>query len=202
MTTQVRGDTDSGDTFERVLAQLLERIRKSKWARSQLFTIVVNGLEVTKETDAIYYHEGSFTKFRLYLLYKVAFEVWSYQHQAILQSLEADKPQKLIENSPIVVQHQYVVIKMFNDLNHLASVTDSDSLRNGWLLVWRETIFELAKFLDIPMVLPVKSKRQNLFGFKLGRRLPDMSPKTKYVIFSTFLLLLGILIATLLLIRN
>ena len=198
----IRQETDSGHNFESVLAQLSEKIRKSKWARSSLDTIVTDGLEVAKETDAIYSEEGSFTQFRLYLLYKVAFEVWSYQHQALLEILKANKQQQFINNSQGVWQHHNVMINMFDDLNQLATVPDPNSLRERWLSVWTETIFELAKFVDIPKVDPVKQKKLNLFRFRLGMKLPDMSLHTKYVIFSTFLLVLGILIATLLLIRN
>ncbi|OCR00284.1 hypothetical protein BCD67_25095 [Oscillatoriales cyanobacterium USR001] len=200
MTTEVAQDINNEETFERDIAQLLERTRKSKWAKSELFTIVRNGLEVTRTIDDIYYDHGAFTRFHLYRLYKVAFEVWSYQHQAILQILESSKQQELINNSPRVLEHQYIAIKMFDKLNDLPTVIDPDSLRTYWLLVWRQTIVELAKFVDIPMVHPVKAKKPNLLGFNLGIRLPDMSPNTKYVILMAVLLLLGILIATLLLI--
>lgn len=195
----IRQETDSGHNFETPISQLLEQIRNSKWARSKLFSIIQDGLEVAKKTDAIYYNEGSFTRFRLYLLYKVAFEVWSYQHQAILQSLAASKPQQLTTHSELVLQHQNVVIKMFDDLNQLASVPDQNSLRDSWLSVWTQTISELTKFVDIPRVYPVKQKNQNFFGFKLAMKLPDMSGKTKYAILSTFLLVLAIPIALFLL---
>lgn len=196
----IRQETDSGHNFETPLSQLLEQIRNSKWARPKLCSIIQDGLEVAKETDDIYYEEGSFAKFRLYLLYKVAFEVWSYQHQAILQSLEAGKSEQLKKHSQLVWQHQNVVIKMFDDLNQLASVNGpADSLRDSWLLVWRQTISELTRFVDIPRVDPVKQKNQNLFGFKLAMKLPDMSGNTKYVILSTFLLVLAIPIALFLL---
>ncbi|WP_293135047.1 hypothetical protein [Microcoleus sp. bin38.metabat.b11b12b14.051] len=195
-------DSDSGDTFESAIAQLLEQIRKTKWARSQLDVIVADGLKVAKKIDDSYRNDGSFTKFRLYLLYKIAFEVWSYQHQAILQSLEASKQQQLTPNSQLVLQHQTVVIKMFDELNHLPSVNDPDSLRNYWLSVWRQTLLQLAEFVDIPIVPPVKSKKSNLFGFSLRMKLPALSPDTKFAFLATCLLLLGIVIATLLLIRN
>ncbi|MBE9093641.1 hypothetical protein [Tychonema sp. LEGE 07203] len=198
----IRQETDSGHNFESVLAQLSEKIRKSKWARSSLDTIVTDGLEVAKETDAIYSKEGIFTQFRLYLLYKVAFEVWSYQHQAILHILEAGKSEQLKKHSQLVLQHHNVMSNMFYKLNQLATVPGPNSLREPWLSVWTQTIDELAKFVDIPKVDPVKQKNLNLFRFKLRMRLPGMSPQTMYVIFSTFLLVLGILIATLLLIHN
>jgi len=201
MNEQVR-DSDSGDTFESAIAQLLEQIRKTKWARSQLDVIVADGLKVAKKIDDSYRNDGSFTKFRLYLLYKIAFEVWSYQHQAILQSLEASKQQQFTPNSQLVLQHQTVVIKMFDELNHLPSVNDPDSLRNYWLSVWRQTLLQLAEFVDIPIVPPVKSKKPNLFGFSLRMKLPALSPDTKFAILATCLLVLGIVIATLLLIRN
>lgn len=199
MNQQAKQDIDSADTFESDLAQLSERIRKSKWVSSKLCRIVQDGLEVAKDTDAIYYEEGSFTKFRLYLLYKVAFEVWSYQHQAILQILEAGKSEQLKKHSQLVLQHQDVVIKMFDAFNHLATVNDPDILKNSWLSVWRQTISELTEFVDIPRVYPVKQKNQNFFGFKLAMKLPDMSGNTKYVILSTFLLVLAIPIALFLL---
>lgn len=201
MNQQARQDIDSVDTFEGALAQLLERIRKSEWARSKLCRIVADGLKVVKKIDDSYRSDRSFTNFSLYPLYKVAFEVWSYQHQALLQSLETSKPQQLISHSQLVLQHQDVVRKMFDNLNYLASANDPDSLRDSWLSVWTQTVLELAQFVD-PKVYPVKPKKPNLFRFSLRMKLPDMSPHTKYVIFSTFLLVLGILIATLLLIRN
>lgn len=201
MNQQARQDIDSADTFESDIAQLSEKIRKSKWAKSPLDAIVADGLKVVKKIDDSYRNDRSFTNFSLYPLYQVAFEVWSYQHQALLQSLETSKPQQLTSHSQLVLQHQDVVRKMFDDLNHLASANDRDSLRDSWLLVWRQTIFELAQFVD-PKVYPVKPKKPNLFRFSLRMKLPDMSPHTKYVILSTFLLVLGILIATLLLIRN
>jgi hypothetical protein len=199
MNQQARQDNDSADTFESDLAQLSERIRKSEWAMSKLCRIVQDGLEVAKDTDTIYYDEGSFSPFKLYLLYKVAFEVWSYQHQAILEILKANKQPQFTKNSQLVLQHQDVVIKMFDALNHLASVNDPDILRNSWLSVWRQTISELTEFVDIPRVYPVKQKNQNVFGFKFALKLPDMSGNTKYVILSTFLLVLAIPIALFLL---
>ncbi len=199
MNQQAKQDTDSADTFESDLAQLSETIRKSKWASSQLDGIVTDGLEVAKETDAIYYEEGIFTQFRLYLLYKVAFKLWSYQHQTILQILESGKSEQLKKNSQLVLRHHNVMINMFDDLNQLASVSDPNSLRDSWLSVWTQTISELTKFVDILRVYPVKQKNQNFFGFKLAMKLPDMSGNTKYVILSTFLLVLAIPIALFLL---
>lgn len=193
---------DSRDTFESVLYQLSEQIRKSQWAKSQLDRIVTDGLEVAKETDAIYYEEGSFTKFRLYLLYKVAFEVWSYQHQALLEILKANKQQQFPNNSQLVGQHHNVMINMFDDLNQLANVHDPNSLRDSWLSVWTQTISELTKFVDIPRVYPVNKNKRNFPKFSFRMRLPDMSPQTKYAILSAFLLVLAILIVTRLLIRN
>jgi len=200
MNEQVR-DSDSGDTFESAIAQLLEQIRKTKWARSQLDVIVADGLKVAKKIDDSYRNDRSFTNFSLYPLYQVAFEVWSYQHQALLQSLETSKPQQLTSHSQLVLQHQDVVIKMFDALNYLASSNDPESLRDSWLSVWRQTIFELAQFVD-PKVYPVKPKKPNLFGFSLRMKLPALSPDTKFAILATCLLVLGIVIATLLLIRN
>jgi hypothetical protein len=201
MNQQARRDIDSGDTFESDLVQLSERIRKSEWARSKLCRIVADGLKVARKIDTDYEDNESFSPCNLYLLYKVAFEVWSYQHQAIIESLKANKQSQFTNNLQLVLQHQDVVINMFNYLNHLGSVNDPDSLRDSWLSVWRKTIFELAKFVDI-RVYPVKPKKLNLLNFRFRLRLPDMSPRTKYVILSTFLLVLGILIATLLLIHN
>ena len=201
MNQQARQDIDSADTFESDLAQLLERIRKSKWASSQLDGIVADGLEVAKKIDSDYRDDGSFSPFKLYLLYKVAFEVWSYQHQALLEILKDNKQQHFPNNSQRVLQHHNVMTNMFYDLNQLASVHNQNSLRDSWLSVWRQTISELAQFMDIPKIYPVKPKNLNFFRFRLGK-LPDMSLYTKYVIFLTCLLVLGILIATLLLIRN
>lgn len=200
MNQQVR-ESDSGETFESAIAQLLEQIRKTKWARSQLDVIVADGLKVAKKIDDSYRKDRSFTNFSLYPLYQVAFEVWSYQHQALLHSLETSKPQQLTSHSQLVLQHQDVVIKMFDALNNLAISNDPDSLRDSWLSVWRQTIFELAQFVD-PKVYPVKPKKPNLFGFSLRIKLSALSPDTKFAILVTCLLVLGIVIATLLLIRN
>ncbi|MEG4852715.1 hypothetical protein QUB10_17725 [Microcoleus sp. B5-D4] len=198
----IRQETHSGHNFETPLSQLSETIRKSKWARSPLDAIVTDGLEVAKETDAIYYEEGSFTKFRLYLLYKVAFEVWSYQHQALLEILKANKQQQFPNNSQLVWQHHNVMINMFDDLNQLASVTDPNSLRDSWLSVWTQTISELTKFVDIPRVYPVNKNKRNFPKFSFRMRLSDMSVNTKYAILSAFLLVLAIVIVTRILIRN
>lgn len=200
----IRQETHSGHNFDTPLSQLSETIKKSKWAKSPLDAIVTEGLAVAKEADTIYYDEGSFTKFRLYLLYKVAFEVWSYQHQAILQILEAGKSEQLKKHSQLVWQHHNVMINMFDDVNQLASVTDPYSLRDSWLSVWTQTISELTKFVvDNPRVYPVnKNKKLNFPKLSFRMRLPDMSPDTKFAILATCLLVLAIVIATLLLIRN
>ncbi len=198
----IRQETHSGHNFETPLSQLSETIRKSKWARSPLDAIVTEGLEVAKEADTIYYDEGSFAQFRLYLLYKVAFELWSYQHQAILQILESGKSEQFKKHSQLVLKHHNVMINMFDALNQLASVTDPDSLRDSWLSVWTQTISDLTKFVDIPRVYPVNKKKLNFPKFSLRMRLPDMSPDTKFAILATCLLVLGIVIATLILIRN
>ena len=202
MNQQARQDIDSAETFESDIAQLSEKIRKSKWVKSPLNAIVKDGLEVAKKTDDIYYEEGSFAPLRLYLLYKVAFEVWSYQHQVLLESLKANKQQQFSNNTQLVLQHHNVMINMFEAFNQLARTADSNSLRDRWLLVWRQTISELTQFVDIPSVYPVKPKNLNFFRFRLGMKLPDMSPQTKYAILSAFLLVLAIVIVTRILIRN
>lgn len=202
MNQQARRNIDSGDTFESAIAQLLERIRKTKWARSQLDVIVADGLKVANKIDTDYDDDESFSLFKLYLLYKVAFEVWSYQHQAILESLKDNKNAQFTNNSQLVLHHQNVVMNMFDELEKLANVNDPDRLRNIWLSVWRQTLLQLAEFVDIPIVPPVKSKKPNLFGFSLRMKLPALSPDTKFAILATCLLVLAIVMATLLLIRN
>jgi len=199
MNQPVRPDTDSRDTFESAIAQLLERIRKTKWARSQLDVIVADGLKVANKIDTDYDDDESFSLFKLYLLYKVAFEVWSYQHQAILESLKVKKNAQLTNNSQRVLNHLNVVMNMFDELNKLADVKDKNLLRNSWLSVWKQTFSEFEDFLQLPMTSPIMARKPKIWG--LGRILSNMSPTTKYVILTTFLLLLAIVIATKLLIR-
>ena len=200
MNQPVRPDTDSRDTFESAIAQLLERIRKTKWARSQLEVIVTDGLKAANKIDTDYEDDESFSLFKLHLLYKVAFEVWSYQHQAILESLKANKSAQISNNSQLVLHHQTVVINMFNELNKLADVKDPNLLRNSWLSVWKQTFYEFEDFLlQIPMTSLIRAGRPKTRG--LGMILSSISPTAKYAILSTFLLLLAIVIATKLLIR-
>lgn len=198
MNQQVR-ESDSGDTFESAIAQLLEQIRKTKWAKSQLDVIVADGLKVVKKIDDSYRNDGSFTKFRLYLLYKIAFEVWSYQHQAILESIQLNKHEQFPTYSQLVVDHRHVLMNMFDELDKIANVNDPDRLRNVWLSVWKQTLNKFEQFLQIPLISPIIANKPKIW--RLGKILSKMSPTTKYVILTTFLLLLAILIATKLLIR-
>jgi hypothetical protein len=201
MNIEPKPDIDNQDTFESVLTQLSERIRNSRWVKSELDAIVEDALELARNIDTSYYNDGSFTRYNLYLLYQVVVEVWSYQHQAILENLKLGQNQQLKNYVPLVFHHSSVLRKMFHNLDGLDNVNDIESLRNGWLLIWKETLYDLAEFVtQVPRVSSTKVKKSN--EFRSRKISSSISPNSKYVLLSTFLLVLGILIATLLLISQ
>jgi hypothetical protein len=154
---------------------------------------LASGLEIASQTDKIYEEDGNLSRFRVYLLYKVTFELWSYQHQAILEHIQINKGNALPNYYERFLRHRNIIINMCDDLKTLESISEPTELRNHRLTTWRTTIQDIREFIDIPRV-GVKNRK----GFNPWL----ISPQTKYVIFSSFLLVLGIIIATMLLIRR
>lgn len=192
MTIQTTPENERWDSFETVLLELEERIKSSKRGTPELNAIVDNGLKVARQADKLYKEEAILPKNILYSLYKVICELWFYQHLAILENIKAGGHKSLTDYSPRVVEHRNLAIKLLNYFNQLENISDRNELRNNCLSGWSQSIDSLMSFVDIPIVTRKNSR---------ARRLPSLSPEARYVIFATFLLVLGIIIATLLLIR-
>ena len=99
--------------------------------------------------------------------YKVAFELWSYQHQFLLDSLESTRQQGFRDHAQLILRHERVATNLFHALQSLASVNDPDSLRDSWLAAWKQTISEISEFLEIP-ITPSKKPKQRRSKFVLS----------------------------------
>ncbi len=192
MSIQITPENERRDRFETVLLELEQRIKSSKRGTPELGAIVANGLKVARQADELYKEPETFSKTLLYSLYNVIFELLSYQHRAIFDNIKAGGHKSLPDYSPRVIEHRNLAINMLNYFNQLENISDPNELRNNCLSRWNQSINALMGFVDIPIVHRKNSR---------SRRLPSLSPETRYVIFATFLLVLGIIIATLLLIR-
>lgn len=191
MSIQTAPENERRDSFETALLKLEQRIKSPKRGTPELDAIVANGLKVARQADELYKEHETFSKTLFYLLYNVVFELLSYQHRAILENIKAGGHKSLADYSPRVIEHRKLAITMLNYFNQLENISDPNELRNNCLSGWSQSIDSLMNFVDIPIVTRKNSK---------SRRLPSLSPETRYVIFATFLLVLGIIIATLLLI--
>lgn len=188
-------ENDEEGNFEIVLYQLSELIRNSKQGNSELNSIVENGLNIARKTDDFYKEDSQIPKLRLYFLYKVIFEIWSYQHQNLLENLtnHKNKREKIRDYVDLLCQHKNLGVNIFDDFDDLANISDGKELTEKTFLIWRKSIDELIKFFKQPSVAYVSVKTPKSLG---------LSAKTKYAIFTTFLLVMGIIIATLLLIHG
>ena len=193
---QTTQENQKWHNFESVLNELSELIKDGKKSTPQLNAILENGLKIARKTDDLYEEYGKISKLRLYLLYKVIFELWSYQHQNIIENIIKAKKENLTQNSELFFKHKKLGVKIFNDFDNLTNIDDDQELIDHSLSVWRTNVNDLIEFVNISMVSGVRSRKSS--GLMPG--LSGISPQTKYVIFATFLLVLGIIIATLILI--
>lgn len=196
MTIQTQSYINDEDNFKSAFKFFLSQISRSQ-TTPELDAIVKNGLEVVQEVDDLYSRQGIFSEFSQYLLYKAAFNLWSYQHQVILESLKNPGQKDFIKYAQLVTQHKNVAIVLFDDLQNSADVNDPVSLRDSWLITWRRVLTEISPFFS-DLVTSKKSTRKP-FGLRL--RISEMSPETRYIVIATCIFVLGIVIATLLLIR-
>lgn len=180
--------------FEMVLYQLSELIREGKRGNPELNSIVENGLNIARKTDDFYKEYGKIAKLRLDFLYKVIFEIWSYQHQNLLENLtnHKNKREKIRDYVDLLCQHKNLGVNILDDFNKLANISDEQQLTEKTFLIWRKNIDELIKFFNLPSVA---------YSTVRTRKSSGLSAKTRYVIFATFLCVMGIIIATLLLIQ-
>ena len=184
--------------FEIVLYQLAELMRKDKQGNPELNSIVENGLNIARKTDDLYKKSGKIAKLHLDFLYKVIFEIWSYQHQNLLENITNDKNNKGKNGNYVdyyvnlLSQHKDLGLNIMYDFDDLANISDGKELTEKTFLIWRKSIDELIKFFKQPSVAYVSIKTRQSSG---------LSAKTRYVIFATFLCVMGIIIATLLLIQ-
>jgi len=190
-------DDISENTFENVLTSLSENIKRENKATSELNSIVADGLHIAREVDALYETQESFSRFNQYLLYQIAIRFWSYQHEVFLESLETSRQKDRSKNIDIVLQHTMIATNLFQSLETLKSINDQYTLRNSWLKAWNQAIFDVSEFLKTP-INPSKKSKQKTTRFSFSQ----MSPELLYAIIATFTFVLGILIATLLLIRR
>ncbi len=75
-----------GYTFASVLRQLRQTIPKPHHT-PKLKAIISKGLRIAEETDEEYQKYGNFPRLRVYLIYQITFELWSYQHQMLLKNI-------------------------------------------------------------------------------------------------------------------
>lgn len=194
--TTHKNEEDSN--FKIVLYKLSELIKKGKQGNPELNSIVENGLNIARKTDDFYRENGQIQNLHLYFLYKVIFEIWSYQHQNLLENIinhenSKEKNVDYVDYVDLLYQHKNLGLSIMNDLGDLANISDGKELTEKTFLIWRKSIDELIKFFKQPSVAYVSVRTRKSLG---------LSAKTKYAIFISFLLVMGIIIATLLLIHG
>lgn len=198
MTIQSQTKFNNQDTFEGVLTRLFNQIKRKNCGTTELNAIVTNGLVIAKKADLNYRENGNFDELSQYLLYRIAFQLWSYQHLAIFEGLETDRQQGLEKYTQLVSQHKMVVIELFNALQNLDSDTDMHRRRDNWLRAWQQAVNQISGFFE--NIKPPLNKHNKRF-FLSPFRFSELSPERKYVLLATCIFVLGILLATLLLIR-
>ncbi len=93
-----------GYTFASVLLQLRQTIPKPH-NTPELKAIISKGLRIAHETDEEYLKNGTFPRLKVYLIYQITFELWSYQHQMLLANIDRVRDPKL-EDYNLVNSHQ------------------------------------------------------------------------------------------------
>lgn len=199
MHTKIQSDDQRRPGFRDEFSRLSEKTRNDKTVTNELKIIVKNGLRIANKTDEICKQNGTATKSCLYLLHKVIFELWSYQHQNILDTIV--RPGNLLNPSnndeySIFFRHQTLGLDILNDFQILVNLENAEELTDQLFIFWKKYISYLVEFSEIPIV----RKKQKLSGFSSG--LSGISPQTSYAIFTTILFLLGIIIATFILIQG
>lgn len=174
-----------GYTFVSVLLQLRQKIPKPH-NTPELKAIISKGLRIAQETDEEYQKHGTFLRLRVYLIYKITFELWSYQHQMLLKNIDRVRDPKL-EDYDLVNSHQELAINIFDTLANIANIENPGSIRNDFLAGWAATIQQLG----------------NMFGY-LPKPMSDWNIQTisgnrLYAIIATFCFVVALLIATLIL---
>lgn len=195
MNINTRQENQEDVNFEIVLYQLSELIKKGKKDNAELNYIVENGLKIARKTDDFYEEYGKIAKLRLDFLYKVIFEIWSYQHQNLLENLTNHKNQKekIRDYVGLLHQHKKLGANILNDFEQLANISDEQELTEKTFLIWKKSIDELIEFFKQPSVAYVSVKTRQSSG---------LSAQTKFAIFATVLLVMAIIIATLILIHG
>jgi hypothetical protein len=176
-----------GSKFASVLLQLRQTIPKPH-NTPELKAIISKGLRIAQETDEEYQKYGNFPRLRVYLIYQITFELWSYQHQMLLKNIDRVRDPKL-EDYNLVDSHQELAIKIFDTFANIANIENPNpgEIRDDFLAGWAATIQELGSmfgYLPKPML---DWNIQTISGNKL------------YAIIATFCFVVALLIATLIL---
>jgi hypothetical protein len=176
-----------GYTFASVLLQLRQTIPKPH-NTPELKAIISKGLRIAHETDEEYLKNGTFPRLRVYLIYQITFELWSYQHQMLLANIDRVRDPKL-ENDNLVYYHQKLAIKIFNIFANIANIQNPNygEIRDNFLAKWAAKIQGLGSmFEDLPKPMP-------------DWNIQTISGKRLYAIIATFCFVVALLIATLIL---
>ncbi len=179
-----------GYTFVGVLRDLEQNLPQHH-KTPEVKAILAEGLKIAQKTDDEYKKNRNFTIIRLYQLHKVAFKLWSYQHELLLDHLTLPSkrlPEQLPEYENIIRNHKELGIKIFTNFGDTVYSEDSEILKKI-LLEWAANVAALRdQFTSLPKGSHPKGKK-------------PISSDTIYILISTLSLISALLIATLILSR-
>ncbi|MBD2312655.1 hypothetical protein H6G20_13375 [Desertifilum sp. FACHB-1129] len=198
MNTQSNNQIVSEDNFYEYFNDFVNKNSLKNLDIIEINYLVEEGLKTAYQIDTSYRKSKAFMKSNGYLLYKVVFELWSYQHQIILNNIKDTSSQAILSQENQLIEHKDIIVKLINSLESLASIDDAVILRNSWLLAWKQAIDDMDKFMAS---LLTSSKNRKRMNFSSKVHFPSVSPEMRYVIIATCTFVIGILIATLLLIN-
>jgi len=140
--TTIQSDDQRRPSFRDEFSRFSEQTRNDKKVTNELKIIVKNGLKIAEKTDESCKRHGTVTKSCLYLLYKVIFELWSYQHQNILDTIVRSgnllNPSNHDEYS-IFLRHQTLGTDILHDFQILVNLENAEELINKLFFFGKNT---------------------------------------------------------------
>lgn len=196
-------------SFAEVFFRLSEPVRKRQEAFLGLDSTFQTTSKIARKADEVNGESQVENRSRLFLLSEAIFGIWFYQYDLIIKVLLGEERRKgvLPERSTDIVnifsRHKSLGECIVSDLNVLVAREDKEKFTQRILEFWEKYISELMEFINMLMefvkVLSVQDSQKPLPS---RFRPSSISPQTSYAIFTTILFLLGIIIATFILIKG
>jgi hypothetical protein len=178
-------------SFNTELSKLRGIVKERNINTSELDKIFIKGLAKTKHIDSYCQKNGKILSPDLYHLYKMIFEIWLFQHKAIINY----KIKNGLGDSMIFVKHTQI-FNLFLSLTNETNINEPKKSINYYWLIWRDTMQEIGIFFhDDIFTTSDKIKSKNLIFWFTSK-----SSETQYVFLAILALLLSLVFSILIII--